>query len=277
MTCGARRHPSRLWTTSVRRVGLVLSLWLAGAAAGVAAGATCENAPTSQDGFVAGSHVGEGRVEAGYANLTRRYGHGILGDALEPETLVVKDPARASCGARLTLDANHVFEDIAPRLVDLDGDGNPEIITIRTHLSKGAQIAVYGLNNARLRLRATTPYIGRTHRWLAPVGAADLDGDGFVEIAYIDRPHLARTLRIWRYRGGRLEHVADKPGLTNHRIGETFISGGIRQCGRGPEMVTVDKNWSRVMISQLDKGRITSRDAGPFRGQNSLKAALACQ
>jgi hypothetical protein len=49
-----------------------------------------------------------------------------------------------------------------------------------------------------VRLLAATPHIGSANRWLAPIGAADLDGDGRVEIAYVDRPHLARTLRIWR-------------------------------------------------------------------------------
>jgi hypothetical protein len=45
---------------------------------------------------------------------------------------------------------------------------------------------------------ASTPWIGQRFRWLAPVAAADLDGDGAMELAYVDRPHLARTLRVWR-------------------------------------------------------------------------------
>ena len=79
-----------------------------------------------------------------------------------------------------------------------------------------------------LRLVAATPNIGQRNRWLAPVAAADLDGDGATEIAYVDRPHLARRLRIWRFEGGSLTEIAALPGLTNHRIGEAFITGGLR-------------------------------------------------
>jgi len=59
------------------------------------------------------------------------------------------------------------------------------------------------------------------------VGAADLDGDGFVEVAFIDRPHLAKVLRVWRYVDGDFAEVAVMDGVTNHRIGEPDIAGGI--------------------------------------------------
>lgn len=123
---------------------------------------------------------------------------------------------------------------------------------------------------------AETPPIGRRHRWLAVVGAADLDGDGAVEIAYIDRPHLARTLRVWRYREGRLEQVAELDGLTNHRIGERDIAGGIRHCGGAPEMIVADANWERLIAVTLTGGALNRRDIGPHLGRQSFANALAC-
>ena len=272
---GARRLAMRARPRSARRAwaALCLGLALAGRAA-----LACEADPFSRPQAVEGSRVENGGAAAAYENLTSRYAHGVLGDALEPETLRFWTPELSlRCGESITLDPLHVFEDIAPRLADLDGDDALEVITVRSHRSKGAQIAVYGLQNNHLKLIAETPYIGRRNRWLAPIGAADLDGDGHVEIAYIDRPHLAKTLRIWRFRDGALTEVASQPGLTNHRIGEDFITSGIRDCGEGPELVTVSGDWQRIIGSRLQDGRIASRDLGPFRPEARLQDVLACR
>jgi hypothetical protein len=201
----------------------------------------------------------------------------VLGDALEPTTLHLwTEKTSAQCGLSVTLDPPYVFEDIAPRLVDLTGDGVPELITVRSHSDKGAQLAIYRQVGSQLKLIASTPFIGRANRWLAPVGAADLDGDGHIEIAYVDRPHLAKTLRIWRFQEDALTAVADVKGLTNHRIGEDFISGGIRTCDAGPEMVMADSNWRRIIGVQLSPTSVTSRDLGRFSAQ-ALRKALTCQ
>lgn len=208
---------------------------------------------------------------ADYGDPTRRYAHGILGDAVEWGSLEMRlDDGRT---ARIVLPPERVFEDVAPRLADLDGDGAPEVIAVETDIARGARLSVYGPGG----LIATTPYIGRTHRWLAPVGAADLDGDGRVEIAYIDRPHLAKVLRVWRFENGRLTHVADLGRLTNHRIGERDIGGGIRDCGSGPEIITADATWERVMATRLEGGRLETRPLGPHLGRRSLNAALRCE
>jgi len=89
-----------------------------------------------------------------------------------------------------------VFEDIAPRLANLDGVPGNEIITIRSHQNYGAQVAVYQLADNTLKLLASTPYIGTSNRWLAPIGIADLNNDGDMDIAFVDRPHLAKVLRV---------------------------------------------------------------------------------
>ncbi len=210
-------------------------------------------------------------VSARYADPTGRYDHAILGDAIEYGTLEMR--LRDGRKLRVVLPEARVFEDIAPRLADLDGDGAPEIITIETSLTKGARLAIYG----EAGLIAATPFIGRTHRWLAPLGAADLDGDGKMELAYIDRPHLARVLRVWRFEEGTLTHVADRKGLTNHRIGQDYISGGIRTCGDAPEIITANGDWSRIMATRLDGTRLVARDIGAFTGRASLAAAVACE
>ena len=209
-------------------------------------------------------------TDASYADPTTRYAHGVLGDAVEwgALRLTVSDGTRI----KITLPETLVFEDTAPRLADLDGDGAPEVIVVESSLDRGARLAVYG---AKGRI-AATPHIGQRNRWLAPVGVADLDGDGRVEIAYIDRPHLAKTLRIWRYVDGTLRHVADHPGLTNHKIGWYFIPGGLRDCGNGIEMILSSADWSAILAARLKGGRVTTRRVALYQGPESLSSATTC-
>lgn len=210
-------------------------------------------------------------VAARYDLPTDRYDHAVLGDALEwgGLRLTLSDGQEQ----HFVLPRTHVFEDLAPRLADLDGDGAPEVIVVETDRARGAALAVWDATGRR----AATPPIGQSHRWLAPLGAADLDGDGRVEIAYVDRPHLARILRIVRLEGTRLVPVADHTGLTNHRIGDAFLSGGVRHCPDSiPELVAVRPGWDRLVGARMDQsGQMVLRDLGPY-SDTALAAALAC-
>lgn len=202
----------------------------------------------------------EGVRSARFDDPTTRYDHGILGDAVEWGSLVIEtDKGRR---VRLTLPETRVFEDIAPRVVDIDGDGAAEVIAVETDLARGARLSVFGPEG----LIATNDFIGSTHRWLAPVGvgAVDLDGDGRVEFAFVDRPHLAKTLIILRQQGNRLVQVAALDGVTNHRIGDSQIAGGIRDCGLGPEMVVASADWSRVLVVTFDGQGFQSREVPGF-------------
>jgi len=211
---------------------------------------------------------------ARYTDPTTRYAHGILGDAIEHETLEVT--LSGGKVARIHWSDTVVFEDTEPRLADVDRDGTPEVIVVESHEDLGARLSVYGLRNGTLVRRAETPFIGRTNRWLAPIGAADLDGDGRVEIAYIDRPHLARTLRVWRFDGEALTEVASLAGLTNHRIGERDIAGGIRTCGQGPEMIVADASWTQLMAVRMVGGALEVTPEGLHQGRDSFAKALRC-
>ena len=170
-------------------------------------------------------------VAARYEAPTTRYAHGVLGDAVEYGALVVEVSDGTS--VRFELPTELVFEDVAPRLWDITGDGQPEVVVVEAHRDLGARLAVWTADGRK----ASTPFIGRSFRWLAPVAAADLDGDGAIEVAYVDRPHLAKTLRVWRYTGGKLTEVATMRGVSNHKIGWSYIVGGLRDCGSGPELM----------------------------------------
>ncbi|MEP1611918.1 MAG: VCBS repeat-containing protein [Roseobacter sp.] len=219
----------------------------------------------------AGQGVANTIVDAWYESVTPRYPHGVLGDALEYETLVLTLGTGETVA--VTLPDSAVFEDTAPRLVDLDNDGHPEVVTVESHQQFGARLAIYGASG---RITAI-PYIGTRFRWLAPVGAADLDGDGVIEIAYVDRPHLAKILRIWRFERGVLTEIATFEGVSNHKIGETDIAGGIRVCDTTPEMVLASENWRSLLALRFDGAEITARKIGTETSRASFARSMACQ
>lgn len=226
-----------------------------------------------------------GVIQAWYENTTDRYKHGVFGKNIEATTLhVVTSKTAVTCGLSLTLPKSEVFEDIAPRLADLDGDGKFEIITVRSHKNKGAQIAVFSVeepdgapvNSYRIQLIATTPYIGAPYRWLAPIGIADFNGDGYMDIAYIDRPHLLKTLRVWTYRDNRLTEIARVKGFSNHRFGDAYISGGVRNCFGKIEMITADAAWKNVISIKFKGNKIISKTLEPYHGSESFARAMKC-
>ena len=212
--------------------------------------------------------------EATFSQPTMRYGHGVLGDTPEWGRLCLNAPDAKSC---VTLPQQKVFEDIAPRLADVDNDGRPEAIVVESDARYGAALAIYHLNSNGQITRTATPPIGTAFRWLAPVGIADLDGDGRIEIAYVDRPPLARLLRVWRYAEGQLVEVASKTGFSNHRIGDAFIIGGLRRCDGEPiAMITSNANWSKVMATKFDGDRLVSEDLGPLVDDADFDKAMRC-
>lgn len=266
----APRLPVRLWHARVRGALLALCIWMTGA--GVAAAA-------------------DTIISAHYSEPTTRYAHGVLGDDIEYGSLVItvdnsalpKDlyagqidhvikPFSKQSVITIRLPEDRVFEDLKPRLVDIDQNGTTEVIVVESQQDTGAQLAIYNARGAKI---AATPHIGTRNRWLAPIGAADLDGDGHIEVAYIDRPHLAKTLRIWRYKNRELTEIATIPGLTNHKIGEDFISGGIRKCGTRLALVLASADWSRI-VGVFYKNGWQTTDLGPLRKRQDLTAALNC-
>ncbi len=216
--------------------------------------------------------AGGGIVEAQYGADVDVYPHRIMGDIFEKQELrVVGDDGVTYL---LTLPDN-VFEDIAPRVADMDGDGLGDVVVVETDVNLGASLAIYSLGPDGLFKLAATPHIGQPARWLAPAGIADFNGDGQNDIAYVETPHLGKVLRFWTLRNGALVELASAQGLTNHRIGEEFISGGARVCDGVAEVVTANGDWSRVFATRMVDGGLEFTDLGPYSAQ-ALADALTC-
>jgi hypothetical protein len=226
-------------------------------------------------------------VKATLSDPTERYPHKVLGripafTSLTVTAEVCTDCAAPQITAALTLDAPLVFEDVAPRLWDVTGDGRPEVVVVQSHESLGARLTVWALRDPGqpdaplFRMLAATDFIGTRFRWLAPFGLGDFTGDGQIEIAYVETPHLGKTLRLVGLDGDRLVERAALSGVTNHRIGEESIAGGVRFCDGRSEAVLASADRQRLVAIQWIDGSLVSQDIGPLRHAGDWDAAMIC-
>jgi hypothetical protein len=227
-------------------------------------------------------------VQATLSDPTDRYPHNVLGRIPAFTSLTVTAEVCTDCAARqitaaLTLDAPLVFEDVAPRLWDVTGDGRPEVVVVQSHESLGARLTVWALrdpgqpDDPLFSMLAATDFIGTRFRWLAPFSLGDFTGDGQIEIAYVETPHLGKTLRLVGLEGDRLVERGALSGVTNHRIGEESIAGGVRFCDGRSEAVLASADRQRLVAIRWTDSGLVSQDIGPLRNAGDWDAAMVCQ
>ncbi len=186
------------------------------------------SAQTTLNGRVAIPHSivaeadGQGVVKAMLSCATSRYAHAVLGDAIEAGCLVVEDDSGAF--HLLELPESQVFEDLIPRIADVDGNGINDVVVVRSDASSGAALAIYTLNNNAVEQLAATPPIGTAFRWLAPVGISDFNNDGRLDVAYVQTPHIGGILKVWSITNNGFELIAERRGFSNHGIGSSRVS-----------------------------------------------------
>jgi hypothetical protein len=216
---------------------------------------------------------------ARFAQPTDRYPHNVLGElrgfgALE----VTLDTGTI---LRLTLPDTRVFEDIAPRLWDIDGDGQPEVVAVESDQRLGARLTAWSIDATQtaptLTLRAASDFIGTRFRWLAPVGIADFTGNGRPEIAYVAMPHLAKRLILVELAGNRFVPVAQMDGVSNHRIGQDFITGGVVFCTDGPRILVPSGDWQRRLQVRYADGALRVVGDVALSGPNAFTPPDGCR
>lgn len=193
-------------------------------------------------------YTAEGDIKSAYyAKPTTRYSHGILGDAIEAGGLVVTDQTGKQ--HKLILPQSEVFEDLRPRLIDIDEDGIVEIVTIRASLTEGAAVTIYGLESGQLVEKATTKFHGQRNRWLNIAGFGNLDGGDKGHVYFVRTPHIGGTLYEYRYEQGRFFEAGKLAGFSNHKIGSRELDLSVLLTSEilGGHELVVPSNNRRIL------------------------------
>ena len=221
------------------------------------AAALTATVPAAAAQRLAGSHAVQGQRDIAWAWLgspTARYPHTALGSRIHAGSLHVLASAPGAApnatGAAqelvYRLPINRVFEDLTVRLVDIDQDGRDEVIVIEADALRGASLVVLGLEDApsgkTIVERARSAPAGSTFRWLNPVGVADFDGDGKLDIAAVITPHIGGVLTLYHYRPPQLVAYARAMDTSNHLMGspEQQLSVILQQSGQRPTIIVPD-------------------------------------
>lgn len=155
------------------------------------------------------------------AGRTREYAHGVLGDELEARSVAVLDPAG---GVETPLEApSGVIEGIAPIVVDVDDDGEREVVVTVSDAERGARVVALSESGETL----AGPPIGSGFRWRHPLAVAPFGPRGEVEIAAVKTPHVGGTAEFYRASGVQLDLVASLRGYSTHAIGSRNLDGGV--------------------------------------------------
>lgn len=217
-----------------------------------------------------------GITAAWFIDPTSRYGHGVLGDAIEAGGIA----ARLADGgtAVLRLDAESVFEDRLPRLADLNGDGNDEILAVRSYLDRGAALSIVAPRGDGLAIVGEAAPIGRSNRWLNPIGVGDFDADGRIEAAVVITPHIGGTLTLYEWSGDKLTVEHEAFGFSNHAIGsrELTLAAVADMNGDGtPDIVLPDATRTALETVTFKGGDMRTLFEVPISGRLAGPVAAA--
>lgn len=165
---------------------------------------------------------------------TNRYGHGVLGDALEAGSITLLETSpELGLLTQIFIPAPQVVEGIQPLWLDWNGDGRREIIVTVSDAAQGARIQLY--NEAGQRL-AQGPAIGQGGRWRHQIAVAPFGPAEEMELAAVLTPHIGGVVEFYRWQGDRLDVVAQLPGYTSHVIGtnnlDMALAGDFNGDGR---------------------------------------------
>lgn len=212
------------------------------------------------------------------SNPTRRYAHGVLGDAIEANEITVADiggNGRLEVRAEITAESGGVFEEISPMWVE--ARGNELLAVSESADGLGTRVSLYHPDG---RLAAAGPFIGEPFKWRHVLAAGPFGPNGEFEIAAVRTPHLDAVVEFYRpdFESGTLDIVAEVPGYTSHRLDtrnlDTARAGDLDGDGRW-ELLVPNRSYTELAAIRRTENGAEVAWTLPAGGEISTNVASA--
>jgi len=212
-------------------------------------------------------------ISAVLASPTDRYGHAVLGDAIEAAAIEWVHDCTGERG-RIAIAEPDVIEGIAPMLANLDDDPAPEILVTLSNASTGARLAAFNLDGS---LVGESEPIGRGNRWRNQLAIGPFGPDGGQEIVDVRTPHIGGTVQAFAVEDGELiltaastsDYTSHVLGLRNLEMGialdanDDFQLDVVVASARRDRIVALTRTWEtdtgwQVLVEHELAGQISS-------------------
>lgn len=201
---------------------------------------------------------------------TTSYPHGVLGDAVEATTITLLDTRSQPVSVNeIQIADGDVIEGIAPLWVDLDHDGQWEVIVTQSNPANGSRIVVYREDGSML---AQGDPIGQGFRWYHLIAAAQFIEGGPLEIAAVRTPHIGGVVEIFSLEGDRLIIQGSLGGYSSHQMGSRNMDSAFAGDTNGDgliELIVPDQTQSSLAAIQFNAGELTALWTVPLGGKLS--------
>lgn len=176
------------------------------------------------------------------------YVNGILGDTIEGAAIVILRAEDLSSVREIRISDEHViFEGLSPMWVDVDENGEDEIVATISDHESGASIFVFDIEG---NVVARSEPVGQPSGWRHQLAAAKFGPDSHVEIVALHTPHLGKVIQFFVKDGDRLRLVGSRHGFTTHVHGSRNLDMAVAGDfdGNGyPEIVVPGESLNRII------------------------------
>lgn len=202
---------------------------------------------------------GAGGTLAALSNPTLRYEHGVLGDAVEADSMTLIRPqgdAGFESGGFAPASGG-VFEQIAPLWFEFPGIDEELLAVTESTPELATRVSVYSPDG---KLAAAGPFIGESFKWRHLISAGPFGPNGEIELVDTLTPHIGGTIEFYRpnFDTGSLDIVATQTGYTSHRIYtrnvDTARAGDLDGDGRWELLVPNDAYTELGAIRHEENG-----------------------
>lgn len=202
---------------------------------------------------------GAGGTLAALSDPTLRYEHGVLGDAVEADSMTLIRPQGVAGfeSDGITPASGGVFEQIAPLWFEFPGIDEELLAVTESTPEAATRVSVYSPDG---KLAAAGPFIGEPFKWRHLISAGPFGPNGEIELVDALTPHIGGTIEFYRpnFDTGSPDIVATQTGYTSHRIYtrnvDTARAGDLDGDGRWELLVPNDAYTELGAIRHEENG-----------------------